>query len=770
MPGAHERPGGASLPAAAVQSTCRCRRQRVLHAAQRELLLSCAWRCYLEGRPFTIVTDHKPNTYLDESTNPHTLKRRARWLDISCAFQYEWVYRPGRINVADPISRAPQHRPLALNACVQVARTHDILACRLCRTACQCLVCHLANSVDAAMVTPDAVRTMGCPKRVRFNEQVHVLMPKSFGGHRPQEAVGRPSQPSQHCMAVTRRQAGTPVQPVDRFVPHDWLEPAPAAHIPAAERVEPSTAEVSRDSPSTEAARAEPPLVKASAPSQLAPDDDEGEIGRFFQDNFVGRLIQGCAQDACWDQDRCKRLDLTYDEQGLLWTKDSRLVIPGSGGLRFECFESVHSPPFAGHYGKARTVYKAKQVYWWPRMAQDIEYWCKSCDPCQRVKAVRQKPYGLLQPLQIPGRRWESVSMDLITDLPPSEKGNDSIWVVVDRLSKMAHLKAVQKTCTAHDLALCYEDAVFKHHGIPRSIVSDRDPRFTAAFWRELAALFETELCMSTADHAQTDGQTENANGVLEDTLRHFVGPYQRDWESNLPVVEFAMNNAYNSSIKTTPFMLNYGQNPDDPTLAFLRSKTNNPRINGFIGRWSEQLSVAKQCLRAAQDRMKAQADKRRRDAPDFRVGDEVLLHTKCLNFSERHQVSRKLAPRWVGPFKIVQVIGKYRLACKLDLPSVLKRVHPVFHVSKLRPYLRNGHHKPPPLPVYVDGVPEHEVSHIVAHQLDSQGRVKSYRVAWLGEGENYTDEVPSNLTNCNEALQEYWANLGIVQPQAAPF
>ena len=113
-----------------------------------------------------------------------------------------------------------------------------------------------------------------------------------------------------------------------------------------------------------------------------------------------------------------------------------------------------------------------------------------------------------------------------------------------------------------------------------------------------------------------------------------------------------------------------------------------------------------------------------------------------------------------------MKVIGKYKLACKLELPSVLTRVHPVFHVSKLRPYYRNGHDKPPPLPEYIDGEPHYQVSHIVSHKLDSRGRVKSYRVAWEGEGQNYDDLPPSNLTdptaNCAEAIREYWENLGV--------
>jgi hypothetical protein len=149
------------------------------------------------------------------------------------------------------------------------------------------------------------------------------------------------------------------------------------------------------------------------------------------------------------------------------------------------------------------------------------------------------------------------------------------------------------------------------------------------------------KLNRSTAKHPQTDGQAENANGILEDTLRHFVGPYQNDWDELLPVAEFAMNNAWNKSIQNTPFMLNYGQNPNMPTVAFLR--TRNPKVNGFVGRWSAQLMRAKACLRVAQERQKAYADRKRQAAPEFQVGDHVLI--KVLHFRLRKDLKAKLAP-----------------------------------------------------------------------------------------------------------------------------
>lgn len=352
--------------------------------------------------------------------------------------------------------------------------------------------------------------------------------------------------------------------------------------------------------------------------------------------------------------------------------------------------------------------------------------------------------------------------MDLITDLPTTSKGNDAIFVVVDRLSKMVHIEAVQKSISAKGLAAVYTDRVFRYHGVPQSIVSDRDPRFTSLFWRELAKRLGTELRMSTAYHPQTDGQTERVNGVLEDTLRHFVGPYQNDWDDLLAPAEFAMNNSWHHSIRNTPFMLNYGQNPDDPTVAKLRSL--NPAINAFVGKWSDQLSRAKLCLEAAQQRMKHYADQKRRATPAFKVGDQVLLNIR--NFRLQSGLCRKLAPRYLGPFKIVQVVGSGKLAVKLDLPADL-RIHPVFHVSALKAYNHfGGNYQPPPLPALVDGHLEFEVDCI--SNTRKEGKQREYRVHWAGYQEATWENV-KNLTNCPDKLRDFWEAKGMPCPHTIP-
>ena len=217
--------------------------------------------------------------------------------------------------------------------------------------------------------------------------------------------------------------------------------------------------------------------------------------------------------------------------------------------------------------------------------------------------------------------------MDFVTNLPITPAGNDSIWVVVDACLSSFIWKACKKTISAEGTSKLYERAVFRHHGVPKSIVSDRDFRFVSDFWQSISKRLNTELFMSTKNHPQSDDQTKHANSVMKDTLRHFVGPYQKYWEELLPVVEFSMNNSFNSAIQNTPFMLTYGQHPDDHASAWLRHR--NAAVD-YV-RWSEQLARARKHIAVAQQRMEQNADKHRRPAPEFKPGDEVSAQCQVL-------------------------------------------------------------------------------------------------------------------------------------------
>jgi hypothetical protein len=227
---------------------------------------------------------------------------------------------------------------------------------------------------------------------------------------------------------------------------------------------------------------------------------------RFQVDSFHARIREGYEADPMVSMGEQVSAP---DENGLKWTNTKQIVIPDFEGLRADCIEAVHAPTFAGHFGVIRTLKKLKEVFYWPGMRKDVERYIKSCDSCQKVKASKQSKLGPLNPLNIPGRRWESIPMDLITDLPKSSNENDSILVIVDRLSKMCHIEACKKSITSEGVARIIENRVFRYHGMPLSIVSDRDVRFTSQVWEQLHKRLNIQLKRSTPRHPQTDGQTE---------------------------------------------------------------------------------------------------------------------------------------------------------------------------------------------------------------------------------------------------------------------
>jgi hypothetical protein len=439
-------------------------------------------------------------------------------------------------------------------------------------------------------------------------------------------------------------------------------------------------------------------------------------------------------------------------------------------------------------------------------MRADVRAFVSKCDSCQRVKASNALPPGKLMPLEVPSRPWESISMDFITCLPRvSPGGFDAILVVVDRLTKLAHFIATTTAVTAEEVAHLLRARVFSLHGVPCSIVSDRDPRFTAAYFAGLCELLGVKQSMSSAYHPQSDGQTERMNRTLEDMLRHYVSPSQTDWAAHLDVAEFAYNNARQESTQETPFYLNYGFHPLSPIDLMLRPEgvaPMRPPVRGYTtgapvlggeeaparaaepsgaadvqvaraqrvakvreklamarvpaaGKWCADMqdlwSHARTCLRAAQDRQKTYADKRRGEVPVLEPGTFVLL--KTTNLRLKSTVSSKLTPRWVGPFKVKRAVNP--VAFELELPESMARVHPVFHASSLKPYKTDREVPLTPLPLEVEGELEYEVDCVLAERK-ARRRVE-YLVRWAGLGPEHDSWEPAaNLKNCPLVMKAY--------------
>eukprot|EP00983_Pelagomonas_calceolata_P018085 566727-Pelagomonas_calceolata.AAC.1 len=243
----------------------------------------------------------------------------------------------------------------------------------------------------------------------------------------------------------------------------------------------------------------------------------------------------------------------------------ARRYIP-QGELRHRLMHEAHDTPISGHLGRAKTLECLVWQYFWPKMSADVHHYTSTCPTCQKAKTSTTKPIGLLHPLPTLTQKWEQVTLDLITELPPTRDTNyDAIVVFVDRLTKRIHVAPTVTSVTAEGMAQLLFDNVFWHHGLPQVLVSDRDPHFTSTFWNSLTKLVGTKLAMSTANHPETDGQNECANRTLEDMLRAFVGPHHNDWDRYLTSVEFAYNESQQASTGHSPFFLEYGQHPRTP-------------------------------------------------------------------------------------------------------------------------------------------------------------------------------------------------------------
>jgi len=222
-----------------------------------------------------------------------------------------------------------------------------------------------------------------------------------------------------------------------------------------------------------------------------------------------------------------------------------RIFIPAAGQLRHEILYESHYSRYSIHPGITKMLADLKRVFWWPGMKKDVATLVMHCRTCQLVKAECRHPGGLLQPLPIPEWKFEDISMDFVHGLPTTQTGNDSIWVIVDRLTKVARFIPVRKDDGVQKLARLFVENVIRYHGVPKSIVSDRDGRFTSKEWRLVQSHLGTRLAFSTAFHPQTDGQTERTNRTLEDLLRLCMVDKKQPWERIIPLVEFSYNNTH---------------------------------------------------------------------------------------------------------------------------------------------------------------------------------------------------------------------------------
>ena len=434
-----------------------------------------------------------------------------------------------------------------------------------------------------------------------------------------------------------------------------------------------------------------------------------------------------------------------------------KLAVPKGAVLRV--IDEIHCSKEIGHPGGTKTVAAVRQGYSWPHLRTQVRQYIQNCHICRRAKPSNQKPTGLLQPLPIPSRPWKDISMDFVTGLPQADDGNDASLNVADRFSKERHYipcKTSDEGTSTEQTAQLLIAHVWRHHGLPSTIVSDRGPQFISGVWKNLCQQLGIKAKLSTAYHPQSDGQTEAINKEMERYLRTFAGQHKNNWPQLIPMAEFAGNATKSEATEKAPFEITKGYLPrmsfmppskqqGDTAKERVQLTTATQIADHLQKTWSE----ATETLKKTQQRMTGQANKHRKDQT-FHPGQKVWLSTKNLS-----AYSNKLSHKWIGPFTILEKRG---VSYKLELPKAMALVHNVFHGSLLALDPQDplpGQEAPEPLPIEIDGEQEWEVEDIVDVKK-VRNRIVA-RVKWTGYDEDLEWYPIDNFDHAKDILKDFY-------------
>jgi len=635
------------------------------------------FRCYIHGRPTTVLTDHRTLQYFQVQDKYSA--RQERWNEFLQQYNLIIKYQAGKSNVvADFFSRRPD----------------------------------LDKSSEETVIIPKSESPIQHTfNGIRVSLEGTVSVSKKL--------------PSVEIEDVTHEEYGTPISVKDHAQPTQSTPDKP-------NRVQLDSVLMKID-----------PIQELKEKVKLAQAVDDECRKMMEQPERIGAQFKAKVQN------------------GVLY-EGERLYVPNNQELRAEILQRYHNHPLSGHIGGKKTIELINREYYWMNLYRDVYDYVASCASCQRAKSRQQKSAGTLFPLPIPNRPWESISIDLITQLPKSKTGYDCIIVVVDRLTKYCHCFPAHTKINAPELARLFFQRIVTLHGLPASIISDRDPRFTSLFWREIMRLTGLKQNMSSGYHPETDGQTERMNRTLEDILRNYINFKQNDWDEILPYAEIAINNSEATSTGKTPFFANYHFHPNIQSIQ-PASDPEVPAASEFNNQIAETIKDIKIRIQSAQQRQAAYANRRRSEI-EFAEGEEVWLSTRNLPVQIG---SRKFVDKFIGPFKIIEKIS--RVAYRLQLPSHM-RIYNVFHISQLTGYRTTRYISNPvidrPPPVFKENKAlsdEWEIDEILNHRI--RRRRRQYLVHWKGYGfeeNSWLDE--SRLNNAQELLKEYWREQSLCQ------
>jgi hypothetical protein len=479
--------------------------------------------------------------------------------------------------------------------------------------------------------------------------------------------------------------------------------------------------------------------------------------------------VLGAVQDRlqklpeAWKHLKISMSDLS-DREGHLLYRD-RFWVPDCEPLRTGLMQETHDSLTTGHPGKEGMSRIMSRRYFWPGMSNDIRRFVRNCHSCGRNTVWRTRKQGLLRPLPVPDRVWSEISMDYITDLPMTNRGNRHLLVIVDRLGKGTVLIPCLDL-EGETLARLFIQHYYGHHGLPSAITSDRGDQFVQGVWSFICKILGIKQRLSTAYHPETDGQTERMNQPIEEFVRHFCGYWQENWDELMPIAQGAIMGRDATSTGVSPFFLTHGYHPNLGDSIQLPEAPATPRSPAQSA--AAKLQQIKECVEFtqstiayAQQRQQEIHDKHRDPAPAYQVGDKVWLDMRNVRLPDGRK--RKFT-RVHEQFRVTEVIGNN--AYRLDTP---KGIHNVFNTSLMRPVAQDPFPSQQqddvqPAPIQVDGENEYGIEAVTDTRVKrGRGRGgplrREFLVRWTGYAEPTWE--PMDAVQDTVALDDYEAETG---------
>ena len=432
----------------------------------------------------------------------------------------------------------------------------------------------------------------------------------------------------------------------------------------------------------------------------------------------------------------------------------------------------------AGHQGIRRTRSRIQELYFWPGMEEFIRQYVRSCLTCQRHGQRNQLLSGLLHPLEIPSDRFRSLSIDF-AKISKSKDGYNQLMVIVDRLTKFVRLVPCKDSDDTAKTARRFINSWYSQFGLPETITSDRDTRFTSKLWEEVTSILEIQLHLSTARHQQSDGQSEIAIRTYKRTAKKFASVTNADWDEKVSLVEFALNNSISASTGFTPFYLAFGFSPRtiSDEYDWLNDQDLTQDSHQLLAIIQDSIAKAKLAISQSQQQQSDQYNRHRTVAPSYAVGDLVLLSSEGINWPSLITSPSESIPSYFGPLEVIAV-DSARDNLTLKFPHVLApRFCPTFHVSVVKPYVsrtksfpswRDSYDRPLPV-VGIDGQELFEVDRVLDKRILRKSKKVEYLLGFRGYPDSHNQWYPFNPLSHDEWINE-WNLLQAFDPSVGPF